>query len=277
MILRTKEILYQLYWQFVRISWNFVPFKQSTVQQFQYSIGITTYVDRYEHLFKPFFLQLIKLFPDTQLIISSNGHFDTARQKQYMEDMKNFLQPYHNVKLVAYAKPQSLSKLWNQLVLNSQSPRVIICNEDLEISPRFRHELEHSAILNSPIALINKSWSHFVITKEIIKAIGWFDERFPTIGNEDEDYESRLAIAGQEMQFFHFRGIRPIVTIPETYSYGENVDIINKKYLKSNKEFFDTKWEISAQAKEGFCYVRIIDAYVKMRTGMDTPEFYELN
>ena len=52
--------------------------------------------------------------------------------------------------------------------------------------------LKNPGFYKKRLPVINQSWSHFMISREVIIRVGWFDERFPAIGNEDEDYESRL-------------------------------------------------------------------------------------
>ena len=273
--LAVKGHLYKLYWQLTTLSWKLLPSKKQTeIRNRRYTLGVTTYLDRYEDLFKPFLLQLMSVFPDTEIVVTVNGHYNKEQQLIYLEEICSFLKQFQNVKVITFVEAQGLSKLWNLIVLNSSNEYVFICNDDLEITPLFRRDLDKSGILETKIALINQSWSHFMIAKTIISKVGWFDERFPAIGNEDEDYESRLALKQMELSFFHFRSIRAIVTIPVTYSYGEQVEIINEKYLKSNKVFFDTKWEITAQPTEGYHYVRILNAYVKLKEGMETPRFY---
>lgn len=271
----SKIYLFQLYWQAARLGWRFMPLKIAPkIRNHHYSIGITTYLDRYETLFKPFLLQLLKIFPETEIVVTVNGHYDRASQLLYLENIRCFLKQFPNVKVITFVEAKGLSKLWNLLILNSSNERLFILNDDLEISPLFRRDLEKSGILSKGIAVINQSWSHFMISRKIVSLVGWFDERFPAIGNEDEDYESRLVLKHIELCFFHFRSIKAILTIPVTYSYGEQVDIINTKYLKSNKVFFDTKWDTVAEPTEGYQYVRILNAWVKLKEGMDTPRFY---
>ncbi|MEJ5961291.1 glycosyltransferase family 2 protein [Pedobacter immunditicola] len=270
-----KTYLYPLYWQLARFGWRLLPLKKaSEIRNHQYTIGITTYLDRYETLFKPFLLQLLKIFPETEIVVTVNGHYNRDSQLLYLEHIRSFLKQFPNVKVITFVEAQGLSKLWNLIIVNSSNERFLILNDDLEISPLFRKDLEQSGILSERIALLNQSWSHFMISREIVNLVGWFDERFPAIGNEDEDYESRLVLKQVDLSFFHFRSIKAILTIPVTYSYGEQVDIINTKYLKANKVFFDTKWDTVAQPTEGYHYVRILNAWVKLKEGMDTPRFY---
>ncbi|WP_432712747.1 glycosyltransferase family 2 protein [Pedobacter sp.] len=269
------EYLYSLFWKISRFSWKMMPQKAShDMTNHRYSIGITTYANRYETLFKPFLLQLLKIFNDTEIIIAVNGHYHQDLQRAYLDEINSFAKQFKNVKVVSFMEGQGLSKLWNQLILNSTNEKILICNDDLEISPLFRRDLEHVGILTQNIALINQSWSHFLISKSIIRQVGWFDERFPAIGNEDEDFESRLVLMGIPLGMFHFRSIKAVRTIPVSYSYGAEVELVNGKYLKSNKAFFDSKWDTATAPVEGYHYVRILKAWVKLREGMETPQFY---
>ena len=86
-----------------------------------YTIGITTYLDRYEILFKPFLLQLVKLFPDTEIVVTVNGHYNTDSQLAYLEKITSFLKQFPQVKVVTFVEAQGLSKLWNLIVLNSST------------------------------------------------------------------------------------------------------------------------------------------------------------
>jgi hypothetical protein len=181
------------------------------------------------------------------------------------------------VKIVDFVEPQSLSKLWNLLILNSSCEKILILNDDLMISTAFRKNLSCSGVLDEEVALINRSWSHFIISKKIIRKIGWFDQRFPGVGNEDEDYECRLVHNDIVIKSFNINGLKNIVFLTSNFSYGKDVATINKKYIKKNKIFFDTKWELSKVESSSFKYIRIINCYAKLKEGMETPDFYDLD
>lgn len=267
--------IHSYYWKIIDFSWKlFSKNKGSLNTNNEFSIGIVTYIDRYNIFFKSLISNFVTNFPNTEFIIVVNGYFDSEKQNEYLIEITNFLDNFNNVKLITYNEPQSLSKLWNQIVLNSKNEKTFIFNDDIKISRLFQYFLNKSNIINEDIALINRSWSHFLISKSIINLVGWFDERFPAVGNEDEDYECRLIKNNISIKSYKISGIKNIVFITKNFSYGKNVESINVKYIKENKIFFDKKWELKETKEEGYDYVRILDKYVKLKNGMETPNFY---
>ncbi len=266
------------YWKFIMQFWNFKP-ENTGVERtnFRFSIGIVTYVDRYNNFFKPLITNLITIFPDTEFVISVNGYYDKTVQEKYLDEIKLFLSGFKNVKIIDFIEPQSLSKLWNLLILNASSDKILILNDDLKISTLFRKNLNRSGILDEEIALINRSWSHFLISKKIVGNLGWFDQRFPGVGNEDEDYECRLVHNNTIIKTFKIKGLNNVVFQTSNFSYGKDIDTIHTKYVRRNKDFFDSKWELSEMGSSSSKYVKIVDCYAKLRKGMETPEFYDLD
>ena len=270
-----KLIAYHFYWKLISFSWYFLSKPTSQLErQSSFSIGITTYINRFESYFKPLIKQLHYCFPDTQLVVLLNGHYELEEQHLYIKKAKAFLDQYPNVKLVTFERPQSLSKLWNLCVINADAEKVLMLNDDLKLSPWFAKAFHASKILGSEIALINRSWSHYLISKSVLRRVGWFDERFPAIGNEDEDYEARLSMAKLPLTDFKIREIFNVVELPKKYSYGKDVDLVNVKYAKSNQDFFNLKWDKVYEKKKGYFYVPILNAYLKLKDGMETPNFY---
>lgn len=267
--------IHNFFWKLIDYSWVFIKKNNGSKRiDYTFSIGIVTYVDRYDLFFKPLIKNLITLFPNTQFVIAINGYYDIEKQNQYLKEIKLFLGTFQNVKIVAFQEPQSLSKLWNLLIKNSETEKTFIFNDDIKVSWLFRKFLYSSKILSENIALINRSWSHFLISKTIIKQVGWFDERFPGVGNEDEDYECRLVFNDIEIKSFRLSGVKNVSFITKNFSYGANTESINVKYVKENKLFFDKKWDTTGDSREGFKYVAILRKYAKLKPGMETPNFY---
>ena len=239
-----------------------------------YSIGVVTYINRYERFFRPLLRNLCSLFPDTEIVVAVNGYYDKARQIDYLQRITGLMSKYPNVKHIQYMEGQSLSKLWNQLVIGSRNNKLFIFNDDLTILPNFRREVERSGILDEEVALINRSWSHFLISKRTISTVGWFDERFPGVGNEDEDFEARLVLAGIGIRSFSVKGLRNVVFQTTDFSYGQDTKVVNVKYVSANKEFFDKKWQVSEVNQDGFVFVSILGKYARLQRGMETPDFY---
>ena len=257
------------------MSWKFVKhLRGNKVNNSTYSIGIVTYVDRYQSFFKPLLKQVATLFPDTQIIIAVNGYHDEVIQNDYLHQLNLFLSDYPNVKTVQFQAPQSLSKLWNLLILSSNTSKTIICNDDIKLSPKFRKDLEKSGVLLEDIGLLNRSWSHFLISKKIVEQIGWFDERFPAVGNEDEDYEARLRIAGISIKTYTVPGLKNVIFKTKNFSWKET-DVVNEKYVRANQVFFNSKWDVLEQPESDYTYVEILGKYVKLKAGMETPRFHD--
>jgi hypothetical protein len=239
-----------------------------------YSIGVTTFIDRFGRNFKKQLSRLNYLFPLNQILVAVNGHYDQQQQVEYLDQVKKFCGQYGNVEIFTYDQPQGLSRLWNQLILRSRNERIIILNDDLLISYFFRKNLEGSGVLQESVALLNNSWAHFLISRQVIKLNGWFDERFVEIGGEDDDFHVRLAINGLELPRYNVPGIRNLGLIPKINSYGQ-ADSARERYSKKNTDFLYRKWTIAGRPFDQSHYiVKSQGNYWKLNKDMETPEFY---
>lgn len=270
-----KKYWSNLIWYFIDLMWVFKSNPTAKdVSNTQYSIGVVTYVNRYEIHFLPLIKRLVTVFPDTQIVIAVNGYYDAEVQKRYLKQITTLLAQYKNVDVITYDTGQSLSKLWNQLIIHSKTDKTLIFNDDIKIASSFRTQLENSGILNESCGLINASWSHFLMSKQIIKKNGWFDERFPGVGYEDQDYEIRLVLNGIMIKDYSIGGLKNLVFNTTDFSYGENIETDFGKYSSDNGKVFFKKWEVTQTKTTEFTWVRIIQAYAKQIEGMETPDFY---
>lgn len=266
---------YRFYWKIKSLAWLFTK-KPNRLYEKSFSIAIVTYADRFDTYFKPLIKQLNYCFPGIEIVAVLNGHHDQLKQKKYLEKASLFLNSFKHVKIIDFEQPQSLSKLWNLAILNASCTKLFILNDDLKLLPTFGKTLLKDRFFNQDIALINNSWSHFLIDRATIKKVGWFDERFEALGNEDEDYECRLAFANISLKSFTNKHVYNVVDVPKNYAYAANMALVNLKYAKVNQDFFNLKWELSATPKEGFKFVSLLKAYVKLKPGMETPVFYPI-
>ena len=240
----------------------------------KYSIGLVTYIKRYDIHFKPLIKQLTYLFPDTEINVAVNGYYDAEEQEKYLEDITKFTAQFPHVNLIKYKEGQSLSKLWNQLVVHASCPKTLVCNDDIKLAKNFRSQLEATSIFGEDVAIINASWSHFLISKEAVGTYGWFDERFPGVGYEDHDFEIRLKLKGKEVNSYPVKDLFNISYVTTDFSWGKNEKTIFNKYSSVNGDHYFSKWEFSDTEKEGYAFVRIIQGYAKMKPEMETPNFY---
>jgi hypothetical protein len=208
------------------------------------SIGILSYLGRFEKYFQPLIRQLWSVFPDYDINVFINGHYDKARQVQYLKEVTDFLRSYQAIRYVTHWEHQPLARGWNWLMLLAQCDQVLILNDDLSIRREFRHHLEH--LRGFPeIFTLNGSFSHFVVSKAIIRKVGWFDERFLGVGDEDGDYICRLAKQGIPLGNIPIRGLHNYVAPQKDCGWAPQSDSVHGKYARMNREFFLRKWHHS--------------------------------
>ena len=140
-------------------------------KQGNYSIGVVTYHARFEKYFMPLIEKLAAVFPDKEILCVVNGHPDRTLQINYLNSVTAFMSKFSNVRYLTYDLNQSLSKCWNQLIILSQTEKIIVMNDDTQVTDLFREEFEKKT-LALPFSTINFSWSHFLISKEIVKKLG---------------------------------------------------------------------------------------------------------
>ncbi len=248
----------------------------------QYSIGVVTYHARFDTYFKPLIKQLTLVFPDKEIVCIINGHPDRTLQINYLKKITAFLKSFPNVRYLTYDANQSLSKCWNQLIILSNTPQILILNDDTNVSELFRHELEQQ-IQNLDTFTLNNSWSHFVISKATVKKVGWFDERFLGVGQEDGDYAYRMAILQAEVGNFKCTGIRNFVAEQKNPSWSSiSTTTGGTRYADVNREFFNQKWQTPLNSPDitEFSYTCIFNntSYsFNLMPGMATPVFYDFS
>lgn len=232
-------------------------------------------MERYS-IFRDLLKRLVYSFPGNEIVIAVNGHHKTSLQKEYLKSIKVFCKQYSNVKTIIFNEPQGLSKMWNLIIINSSSEKVFLFNDDVLFKRDIRKKIFESGILNERIALIDGSFSHFLIDKTIIKSVGWFDERFIEIGGEDDDFQVRLEIKNiplKRYRLYLFRSYKPPLIVN---SYGKDVLEQVGGYSTVNSKFLLKKWEISDNFFVGAInIVKSQGNYWKLKPGMETPDFYK--
>lgn len=207
-----------------------------------YSIGVVSYHARFDTFFKPLTNRLTSIFPDKEIICVINGHPNRTLQISYLDKVTTFLKQFRNVRYVTYDQHQSLAKCWNQLVILSDTQKTLIMNDDTQVTELFRQEFE-SKVLHKETSTINHSWSHFLVSKAIIKKTGWFDERLLGVGHEDADFALRMIVAGVEVDDTQCLGLSNFVAQQEDSGWKDiSKQSAGNKYSQINLDFFKTKW-----------------------------------
>lgn len=249
-----------------------------------YSIGVVTYINRYHTYFKQNIESLIKYFPDKKIICIINGHPDKVRNIAYLKEITGWLSTLNNVQYITFEDHQSLAKCWNWILLMSSTENNLFLNDDISVKQNFRQDFETNLVNNFDFFAINNSFSHFLLSKNLVKKIGWFDERLLGVGQEDGDYLIRMAQKNIELKSVYCRDIINFIA-PNTDPGFKNISsITDGKYSSINKEFMEKKWFLRNNDDKDYkddvnCSIKVIwnnQAHTaKLKDGMDTPMFYD--
>lgn len=262
---------YKVYWFF---NLRRIPRKFPLEGKERFTIGITTFMDRYS-IFLDLLKRLVYSFPGNEIVIAVNGHHRYELQKEYLRNIEIFCKQFSNVKTITFKEPQGLSKLWNQIIINSSGNKVFLFNDDVLFKRDIRTKIFESGILYEQIALIDNSFSHFLIDKTIIKSVGWFDERFTEIGGEDDDFQVRLELENIPLKKYSLNIFRSYKPPLKFNSYGKEVSEQMGGYSTVNTNFLLKKWKISDKEFDGAInIVKSQGSFWKLNPGMETPDFY---
>lgn len=220
-----------------------IPSTDNTRNDF--SIGITTYIERYEHYFKPLYKTMALLFPNTRITVAVNGFPDQTAQKDYLDQIESEIcskAPQHH-RFILHDKPVGLTTLWNEILGLSLPLPVMILNDDLKAYPWLRRWAQRLVWQDLSLTLLNHTWSHFIISREVIEELGYFDPGFSGIGFEDMDY---TALAGMKGIKIHDLACPYLVHRnhqPERTSFDSESTRVWGKYTSANQAYFFQKWE----------------------------------
>lgn len=251
-----RRVLKPAHWRLLLL-FNARPPQRPEATAERYSICVTTFLLRYETYFRPLIKKLAYLFPDQDILVIANGHHQTAEQQKYLEKLKACLAAFPQVRLISHLEPRGLSHLWNQAMEHSRHDRVFIFNDDIDISPNLRREIETSGVLGREIVTNKGSWSQFFLHKRLYRQIGPFDEGLREIGGEDDDYLVRMKLRGIEDERIRFRAVwtvrRKKITVN---SYGKVMKEQRGGYSTYNTRYMESKWIMSRTPLPGGVFVR---------------------
>lgn len=201
----------------------------------KYSISIVTFNKRFEEFFKPLIVSIKEQRPDVEILVEVNGNYKESFDQNYRKDLLRFASEFDNVFVELHPKFSSLAKLWNRGILNSSNDLVLTLNDDIQIKPGFFDWLEE-ALKNSNFFIINDIWSHFLISRNVLSKLNWFDERFLGVGWEDWDIARHkvkpISFRCKEVNSFHDIEKKPA---------QDNITGVGK-YTKFNYSIYSKKW-----------------------------------
>ena len=198
------------------------------------TIAITTFSKRFDYISN--LIPQIRFFSDAPIMVIINGEKDGKLNDDYIKNMLSLCSKYNQIYSVFLQETRGLSKLWNTAIVNSFYDNVLLLNDDIEIQSQdifeFCDFISNSNTF-SGMCKINGSFSHFIVNKQLMEEIGFFDERLMGFGEEDGDISYRLLKVGKDIGNYTVNGVINIVSNVR----HEHIKSGIGKYSKFNRDF----------------------------------------
>jgi hypothetical protein len=235
---------------------DFSPWHPSAdVERYRISIGITTFEARFDQYFIPLLSKIREYDSDLEVIVTINGEHNRDFDESYRERMLAFLAFQKKVYPIVFPRFRSLTKLWNTIILHATNEHILMLNDDIMITnPNFIRDLQVAIGKNQGRSLlINKSWSHFLLSRQEIDELGYFDERLLGIGEEDGDMIWRyIQRYGRTIANIKMKGFVNYSEQTNDYRPGNIKNREGMKYSLFNRQFmFSTKYAADPQGIQG--------------------------
>jgi hypothetical protein len=157
-----------------------------------YSVVVTTFDKRFDAFLVPLIAEIKAQRPDVEVIVTVNGPGKGEFESQYRTNVLAFCAEHAKVYPTVFPNFQSLAKMWNRGALTASNRRVLVLNDDLYLGRNtqgcFFDALEQALLNQVGTFKINGSFSHFVLDKQELMEVGFFDERLLGLGEEDGDF-----------------------------------------------------------------------------------------
>lgn len=200
------------------------------------SIGITTFGNRFDRYFVPLLSRIKEYVPTIEVIVAINGEHQQEFDENYRRRILEFIAGNKKVYPLLFPHFRGLAKLWNSIIINASGDYILMLNDDIMINDSsFLKDMAVELRKNRGRSfLINKSWSHFLISRREIDELGYFDERLLGIGEEDGDITWR---------YQHHFG-REIKSLKLKYFINYAEETVNSYKPTNIKTHADTKYSL---------------------------------
>ena len=137
----------------------------------KYSIGITTYKHRFEKWFKPLLDQIKELRPDIEVLVCVNGENTEGYDEDFRREFFEYISTKSNTFVTMYPTFRGLTKMWNNLLIDSSNHQVLLLNDDITITDDTFFQALESVIPQAQLFKINGSWSHALFDRRLVANI----------------------------------------------------------------------------------------------------------
>ena len=160
------------------------------------SIIITTFEARFFEYTIPL-ITAIRSELNTPIFVIINGNFTKTVSNFKLQKFVHELGKFTDIYPTAFSKFHGCSELWNTGIVNADSDYFLIFNDDIHVYPKNLKAILpklRQLISQNGLVTINRSFSHFGLSQNCIEEVGFFDEHFLGIGEEDRDYFYRYEL-----------------------------------------------------------------------------------
>ena len=174
--------------RFPKLEVNFVENKRIGTENSR-GIVVTTFEKRFFSSALPLIQQLRDAGIDYPIMVVINGNLDGNHNQDLRQKFISELAKFTNLGVVTNFQFSGISRHWNLGIQLLGTESVACFSDDLVVSHHFKNELEsvYEAVKVAGLVTI-EGFAAFVLTRDLIDEIGWFDERFLGFGEEDGDY-----------------------------------------------------------------------------------------
>lgn len=215
------------------------------------SIGITTFSNRFEDV-KRQISQIRTFDKNIEIILAVTNNYGEKFDEEYRQNILKLCSEYTRVYPLMFPRYTGLAKMWNNIVIHASSTHVLVMNDDIDITNPMIFNNLRIEIQKHNALRINYTFGHFIVSKEALHEIGYFDERLIAYGEEDGDFITRYKETfGKEITDIRIPGIANQVKNRQSDSYmtkmqthkdawGGNKPTINTTVMSMKKS---AQWE----------------------------------
>lgn len=206
------------------------------------TIAITTFEQRFTTVQS--LVKNIRASCDNDILLIINSNNEEPLNEEYRKNILTLALDIKNCYTVFLPEFKSLAKMWNTAVIFSRTDHVLLLNDDLVYKNNDAINILENIIQSHDCFTINGSFSHFVIEKQLLHKIGYFDERLCAYGEEDGDFVYRyIDMFGHDILNANITGIANLQEFDkgavncETHIHNKprfNREFALLKYVKSD-------------------------------------------
>lgn len=206
-----------------------------------FDIGITTFSLRFDFI-KNLIKSIRTLGITNNILLCINGEKDSDFDEEYRKNILSLCSEFTNIFPIFFIETRGLSKMWNTLVIHSSKDDILILNDDIKINTDNIFKVVSNHIETTEyfgLSMINNTFSFFVVNKNFLDSLNYFDERLLGFGEEDGDIIYRVKkYKGDSVHRLHVSGVENIVSdIRHTHikSGVGKYSLFNREYIFKEK------------------------------------------